>query len=295
MPWLQLSLELKPDRSQAAEELLLAHGALSITLQDGADQTLLEPGPGELPLWQRLQLTALFDADAETQSVALALKEAGYIDDVNQAEFVVLADQVWERAWMDRFQPMSFGQRLWIYPSHIQPPEDNNLVILRLDPGLAFGSGAHPTTALCLEWIDSADLRGQTVVDYGCGSGVLAIAAALCGAREVWCVDHDPQALLATRENAMANQVSERVMTCQPDELPRARADVVLANILAGVLKDLAQPLCGLLRSGGDLVMSGLLSEQADSVRGAYLNHIESWRQIDKGEWALTHGKRRSF
>ena len=291
MTWRQFSLAVPAAHCDAVEDLLLELGALAITLEDDADQPLLEPGPGETPLWERVRLHSLFDEHADLARVAEQLSRAGLVADPTTVHMRTIADQAWERAWMDRFQPMRFGRRLWIYPRHLQAPDDPEQLILRLDPGLAFGSGTHPTTALCLHWIDGADLRGAQVVDYGCGSGVLAIAAALCGAQRVWCVDHDPQALLATRENAVVNGVSERIITCAPEDLPAAAADAVLANILAGVLSQLAQPLCALMKPGASLVMSGMLREQVAAVQAAYAAQNLVWEVRHQEEWAMLLGR----
>lgn len=294
MPWLQLSVTVDAQHCEAVEELLLTRGALAITLEDNADQALLEPAPGELPLWSNVRLHSLFEAGAVLGPLADELCSANLLNDPTALEIKTVADQAWERAWMDRYQPMQFGRRLWIYPRHVPAPPDPAPVIIRLDPGLAFGSGTHPTTALCLNWIDSAGLNGAEVIDYGCGSGVLAIAAALCGARRVWCVDHDQQALQATRENADINGVSDRVMICTPDDLPAQGADVVLANILAGVLCRLSDTLTSLLKPQACVVMSGMLLEQAAAVRAAYTAAGMTWSEKRREDWALLVGCRRT-
>lgn len=270
MPWRQLSLALSGEHCEAAEDLLLEMGALALTLEDDGDQPLLEPGPGETPLWQQVHLHSLFVAEADLSPVTDALVAAGYVTDHTQVQVKTIADQVWERVWMDRYEPINCGQRLWIYPREWPQAVPSDRLVVRLDPGLAFGSGTHPTTALCLRWIDGAQLDGAQVVDYGCGSGILAIAAALCGAEKVWCVDHDPQALIATRENAEANGVADRVITCHPEALPAACADFVLANILAGVLTELSEPLLALMKPQAQLVMSGMLREQVPGVQAHY-------------------------
>ena len=186
--------------------------------------------------------------------------------------FEPLEDQVWERAWIEHFQPMAFGKRLWIYPSWAEVPDDGS-VVLRLDPGLAFGTGTHPTTALCLEWLDAQNMQGKTVIDYGCGSGILAIAALLLGAQSAIGYDNDPQALTATKDNAEQNHCAEKLqmkLVETKGETIREQADVVLANILAGPLRELAPLIAPLVKPGGDLVLSGILAEQAEEVMAAY-------------------------
>lgn len=292
MPWRQLSLKVAAAQTEAVEDLLLEMGAVALTLEDASGQPLLEPGPGETPLWAQVHLHSLFEADAELALVAHQLGEAGFVDDPTSLVMKTVEDQAWERVWMDRFKPMRFGERLWIYPRHHDAPESGDDRIVRLDPGLAFGSGTHPTTAMCLAWLDGADLSGKIVVDYGCGSGVLAIAAALCGAEKVWCVDHDEQALIATRENAEVNGVLDRVVTCHPDELPVASSDVVLANILAGILCELSPRLMALMKPQAQLVMSGMLHTQADDVQRHYADAHLNWQHQQLEDWTLLVGQR---
>ncbi len=296
MSWLQLVFESDRTRVPALEDALLEIGALSVTLQDSADEPVFEPGVGETPLWQATRVLALFEIATDATQAAIDTQVAGLIDALQQhiplpawrAE--QLQDQVWERAWMADFQPMRFGQRLWICPSWAEPPDPAG-VVLALDPGLAFGTGTHPTTALCLEWLDSQPLQDCTVIDYGCGSGILGIAALLLGARQVIAVDNDPQALIATRDNAERNHITpERLITCLPGQLPEnCVADVMVANILAGPLQSLAPLLTELTHRGGRIALSGILAEQAEAVAAAYrpafaLNPIarrEDWVRID--------------
>jgi len=273
-----------PEQVEAAEETLWALGAQSVTLLDAGDQPLLEPGPGETPLWPESTLEALLPDDLPEQDVLIALSAGQVISSPADVHFDELADRDWERAWMDRFQPMRFGDSIWICPSHTEPNADWPVVV-RLDPGLAFGTGTHPTTALCLEWMDAVEFTGKTVTDYGCGSGVLAVAAALKGATTVFAVDHDPQALTATHDNALRNGVSERIETALPGEAGDVRADVVLANILAGPLVELAERIADLVRPGGALVLSGILDEQADDVERAYKPLIGKARRISREGW----------
>jgi ribosomal protein L11 methyltransferase len=290
--WIQLTIRVDAARASAAEDVLFEMGAASVTLLDAADHPVHEPDPGETPLWPQVLVRGLFEAGLDRDGSSERLHSAGLIHSADAVDFEELAERDWERAWMDRFQPMRFGRDLWICPSHREPDPDWPLVI-RLDPGLAFGSGTHPTTALCLEWIDGQDLEGRRVIDYGCGSGILAIACALKGASRVIAIDHDPQALTATLDNARRNGVEHRITALLPDD-PASRqalnegADVILANILAAPLIDLAPGLIQALGPGGALVLSGILGEQAPLVTRAYadqllledLRHNEDWVRL---------------
>jgi ribosomal protein L11 methyltransferase len=295
--WLQLVFESDRTQAPALEDALLEIGALSVTLLDSADEPVFEPGVGETPLWQATRVLALFEAEAPAGTAALDNQTATLIAALQQhlppppwrAEH--LEDQAWERAWMADFQPMRFGRRLWICPSWAEAPDPTGIV-LALDPGLAFGTGTHPTTALCLEWLDSQELHDCVVVDYGCGSGILAIAALLLGASRAIAVDNDPQALVATRDNAERNGIApERLITCLPGQLPDdCRADVMVANILAGPLQTLAPLLTGLTRAGGRLALSGILAEQAEAVAAAYRPAFELQPPAISQEWVRIDG-----
>lgn len=269
MSWQQLVFASNREQAPDLEDALLELGALSVTLQDNADEPVLEPGVGERPLWQATRLVALYAAEADLDAVIDGLRERFAELPTWQVEAV--ADQAWERAWMDSFQPMRFGRRLWVCPSWAEPPEPD-AVVLALDPGLAFGTGTHPTTSLCLSWLDSLDLSGCSVLDYGCGSGILAIAALLLGAERAIAVDNDPQALLATRDNAERNGIApERLLTYTPEQLPAdTRVEVLVANILAGPLQTLAPLLAEKTLPGGKLALSGILVEQAEAVAACY-------------------------
>ena len=237
MPWLELSLTVRAEQQPRLEEALDDLGALSITLQDADaetpdEQAIFEPGVGELPLWPTITLNALFDADSDRRGLSEALGELLPWLEPDQLSFRDVGDEDWERAWMDQFKPMPFGRRLWIYPWNIEPPTADDIVVVRLDPGLAFGSGTHPTTALCLEWLDGLSLAGKHVIDYGCGSGILAIAALKLGAAQATGVDNDPQALLASADNAERNGVADRLALYLPDDFAAAANELVPAATL---------------------------------------------------------------
>lgn len=288
MPWLQLHLPSTADLADEVEDILLELGAVAVTLSDGADQPLLEPPPGAMPLWNETVVTALFEQTTNQDLLLIALTDRLGRAPVSH-RFETVDDQRWERAWMDDFHPMPFGERLWIVPSWAEPPAPD-AVNLRLDPGLAFGTGTHETTALCLNWLDGADVAGKTVLDFGCGSGVLAIAALLLGAERAIATDIDPQALLATQANAELNGVADRLHCCLPEQLPPGDYDLVLANILAGPLVELAPLLLLHCRPGGAIVLSGILQDQVDSVVEAYRHSVALNPVTLRGEWARVDG-----
>ncbi len=271
MAFLQLIFDVGAADPAPFEEALLAVGALSITLEDAADDPVLEPGPGMTPLWPQVRIKALFDEGTDPEDVRAALAAGTDVSRTLPAlRFEPLADRAWEREWLKDFRPMRFGRRLWICPGGQRPPHSSDDCLIELDPGLAFGTGTHPTTALCLDWLDGAWLAGQRVIDYGCGSGVLAIAALKLGASEAVATDIDPQALLATLDNAQRNGVDARLTVTLADALPLASADVVLANILAEPLHALAPTFAQLVVPGGRLVLSGILQTQAAAVAHRY-------------------------
>ena len=293
MPFLQLSLEIGAADPQAYEDLLLDVGALSITLQDAGDTPVLEPPPGATPLWPKVRISALFEASANMQAVRDRLS-ATFAGEALELRTEVLEDRPWEREWLKYFKPLRFGQRLWVCPDGQRPAcSDSQVppVYLDLDPGLAFGTGTHPTTALCLEWLDGADLRAKHVIDYGCGSGILAIAALKLGAASAVAIDIDPQALIATRDNAQRNGVAER-LTVAAAPPPSAVGDVLVANILAEPLEKLAAQFSALVPPGGQLVLSGLLSQQAATVAMRYRPWFDIRPVTLRDDWARLDGVR---
>jgi ribosomal protein L11 methyltransferase len=298
MPWLELSLTVRAEQQPRVEEALEELGSLSITLRDANaetpdEQAIFEPGVGELPLWPTITLNALFDADIDRRGLSEALNELLPWLEPDQLSFRDVADEDWERAWMDQFKPMSFGRRLWIYPWNIAPPDDDDVAIVQLDPGLAFGSGTHPTTALCLAWLDSLDLAGKRVIDYGCGSGILAIAALKLGAASAVGVDNDPQALTASADNAERNNVADRLALFLPEDFAGEAADVFVANILAGPLGELAPTFAALARPGAPFALSGILNGQQQELLERYAEWFEALRVDVLEDWVRISGRRR--
>lgn len=294
--WLQLSLEADEKGDFAVprlEEALQAVGAMAVTLQDAGDDPQLEPAPGATPLWRHTRVSGLFDARViRTAPLLQALRSHLQTDRLPSHRLEPLEDKDWIRAWMQDYHPMRFGRRLWICPSHRPLPEAADAVRVRLDPGLAFGTGTHPTTALCLRWLDAGPPSGQRMIDYGCGSGILAVAGALLGAETVWAVDIDPQALQATRDNARRNQMEQRIHTALPAALPEVQHDVLVANILAGPLMGLARRFAGLLRPGARLAMSGLLERHVEELRDTYRPWFDLRAEAAEDGWILLAGKR---
>jgi len=298
MSWLELSLTLRAAHQQHVETALEDLGALSITLQDADADTpderaIFEPGVGETPLWATVVLQALFDSQVDRAGLLHALTDLVPELSPEQVTFRDVAEQDWTRAWMDQFQPMRFGRRLWIYPWNVEPPADAAAAaIVSLDPGLAFGTGTHPTTALCLEWLDAADLSGKTLVDYGCGSGVLAIAALKLGCAHVLGIDNDEQAIVASRSNAERNAVSAQLDLHLPDAAPPLQADVLVANILAGPLHDLAPQFAAYLVPGGSLVISGVLESQESELLRRYAQWFGDLHVAGQDEWLRISAKK---
>ena len=293
--WQELHCTARKDQVESLEDWFFEAGALSVTLEDHADQPLLEPGPGETPLWDRVQVTALFAGDQDLRPV-LAAVPAELVTEAPQS-IVPVADREWTRVWEDQFQPMQMGKRLWICPSWTPPPEADAINLL-LDPGLAFGTGTHPTTAMCLRALDAASLEDTRIVDYGCGSGILGIAAALLGAQQVLGIDNDPQAITASLDNAMRNEVPTSQFSAHlpaASELDNWRysADWVVANILAGPLIELEPILTSMMAPKGRLLLAGLLAEQAEQVIATYASKVKLAIADRQEEWVLLAGEAR--
>ncbi|MES2859363.1 MAG: 50S ribosomal protein L11 methyltransferase [Pseudomonadota bacterium] len=303
MPYLQLSLPCTDDQQPRVERALEDVGALAVTLQDAHldavdEQAIFEPGVGEIPLWREMTLTALFDADADALALLAALDAFDPELDWSRARFETIEDQDWERAWLDQYRPMRFGQHTWIVPWNHDLPADaqaGDAVIVRLDPGLAFGSGTHPTTALCLQWLDSlaarGELQGREVLDFGCGSGILALAALKLGAARAVGVDNDPQALIATHDNAQRNGMTIEVF--MPQDEPPMMYPVVVANILATALDALADTLAARTAPGGRIAMSGILAGQEDELLQRYSAWFDELHVAREDDWIRIDGLRR--
>jgi len=305
MPFLQLTLHIATADPAPYEDALFAAGASAVSLTDAADNPILEPAPGAIPLWPTVIVTALFAGDANTQTILAAVTQR-LTQPLPPHHFESIEDRVWEREWLKDFKPMQFGKRLWICPGGMLPPPELLLAtttphsercLIQLDPGLAFGTGTHPTTALCLEWLDSADIKGKYIIDYGCGSGILAIAALKLGAREALGTDIDPQALLASRDNAERNQVSAQLKLRGCDfvethgDLPKP-TPLLLANILAGPLGELASLFAQLVTPGGQIVLSGILKGQASALALTYATWFDMDPPTYRDDWTRLTGTR---
>jgi ribosomal protein L11 methyltransferase len=300
MGWLQLALVADRDQADLLEAALENGGALAVTIDAAADgpgaELVLEPAPDATPLWRQVRITALFDDDPHGRMLAERAAVALGPQSLTPPLIEPLDDRPWERVWLEQATPMRFGERLWVCPVGQRPDSaavaDSEPVIIELDPGLAFGTGHHPTTALCLRWLDRIDLRDRVILDYGCGSGILAIAALKLGARQAIAVDHDQQALDASVDNALANGVLERLAVAHPDRLPPLAADVIAANILAGPLVELAPTLTGLAKPDARIGLSGILTHQADKVAAAYQSAFLLQPPESDGDWVLLEGRR---
>lgn len=298
MSWIQLKALISPKQADAMEESLMAAGACSVTYEDAKDQPVLEPALGTTPLWDATTITGLFTAD-EDMTLAHSIASNVFHHLTGEAlpsyRVEILENQDWTRTWMEHFKPMQFGSRLWICPSWQEAPEPG-AVNLSLDPGLAFGTGTHPTTALCLKWLDAQEhsLANKTVIDYGCGSGILGIAALLLGAEQVIGVDNDPQALIASKDNLLRNKLeADKLTTYLPDDLPSSQADIMLANILAQPLYELSERLSKLTKTGGKIVLSGILEEQAADLSRHYEHHFIMDDIIIEDGWARLTGTKK--
>lgn len=301
MPFLELSLPCTLAHEARLQNALDDVGALSVTLMDAHldapdEEAIFEPGVGETPLWQEMSLTALFPADAKPALVLMALEAFDPELDLSGAQFRTIEDQDWERAWMDQFKPMQFGRRTFIVPWNQELPDaarSADAAVVRLDPGLAFGTGTHPTTALCLEWLDALDLAGTRVLDFGCGSGILALAALKLGAHQAVAVDNDPQALVASTDNAERNDAGERLSVYLPGAEPQHVYPVVVANILASALDALAPLLASRVESGGRIALSGILRGQEPELVQRYTEWFDEVSVSTREDWVRISGVRR--
>ncbi|EPJ48413.1 MAG: ribosomal protein L11 methyltransferase [Osedax symbiont Rs1] len=297
MPWLQVKLEIEPSLADQFEDLLLTAGALSVTYQDCQDQPIYEPELGTTPLWSNTRITGLFEADHDMQAtedwLRLSVAQIQPAATFPQLSVEILEDKDWEREWMKSYKPMQFGKRLWVCPSWCDAP-DPTAVNLMLDPGLAFGTGTHPTTELCLRWLDSIDTQHKTVTDYGCGSGILGVAALLLGADSVLAVDIDSQALQATETNLARNKLtSERLSVYLPEDAPDLKTDILVANILSGPLVALAPAIAQRVKTNGLLALSGLLENQEEEIINAYSTWFVLQPAVALDGWIRISGSRK--
>lgn len=289
MAWHQISVASDKATASDISDFFSELGAVSVTFMSAESKPVYEPDIGETRIWEQTKTIALFELDASPEIVKTLLLQKFTEKTVHRWHAEILQDQTWERAWMEHFQPMQFADRLWVYPSG-QEQSIPGTVSLILDPGLAFGSGTHPTTALCLEWLAEHDVTGKTVIDFGCGSGILAVAAVLLGAKEAHAIDIDPQALTATQDNAQKNGVESQIKTYLPEEFIHFEAGIVLANILAKPLIELFGNISSLVQAQGQLVLSGILKEQANSVSTAYQAEFAMSTAVIQGDWCRLDG-----
>lgn len=297
MKWLQIHITVDQAQVEFTETLLSSLGAVSVTLDDAENQDLLEPLPGETPLWNKVIVTGIYAQEDEEQLDVTALEtfiRAQLPDAPIRSEF--LEDQVWERTWMDYYEPIQIGEKFWIVPEWLTPPEADAINI-KLDPGLAFGTGNHASTFLCLQWLGKTDLKDKIVIDFGCGSGILAVAALLLGAKKVYATDIDPQAVLATRQNAELNGVLDGLYVDLPEAFNQAfkskQADVLVANILAGPLMALAENFSQLVKPQAEFALAGVIEEQVEDVSQVYSQYFKILQVEQREEhWCRISGKR---
>lgn len=290
MPWIQIRINATAKTADKVSNMLLGRGAQAVTFMDAKDVPVYEPMPGETPLWGETEVMGLFDAETDP-APTIAFFQQIFGEDVGY-KVEQLEDKDWVREWMDHFHPMQFGERLWICPSWRDVPNPDAVNVM-LDPGLAFGTGTHPTTALCLQWLDGLDLAGKTVVDFGCGSGILGIAALKLGAARVIGIDIDPQAIQASRDNAERNGVADQIELYLPADQPQdVEADVVVANILAGPLRDLAPLIAGHGKASSLMALSGVLESQAPELETIYGQWFEMDPTAVKEEWCRLSGRK---
>ncbi|BAP37605.1 50S ribosomal protein L11 methyltransferase [Acinetobacter guillouiae] len=300
MKWLQIHITVEQAQVDFTETLLSSLGAVSVTLDDAENQDLLEPLPGETPLWNKVIVTGIY-AQEEGEDIDVTALETFIRTQLPtepmRSEF--LEDQVWERSWMDYYEPIQIGEKYWIVPEWIEPPEAD-AVNIKLDPGLAFGTGNHASTFLCLQWLGKTDVKDKVVIDYGCGSGILGVAALLLGAKKVYATDIDPQAVLATKQNAELNGVLENLYVGLPEEFnaefKNQQADILVANILAGPLMSLAKEFSTLIKSEGEFALAGVIEEQVTDVSSIYSEFFDIV-EVEKREetWCRISGSRKAI
>ena len=298
MKWLQIHITVDQAQVDFTETLLSSLGAVSVTLDDAENQDLLEPLPGETPLWNKVIVTGIYAQEDDEEEIDVAALETFIRAQLPEApirhEF--LEDQAWERTWMDAYEPIQISEKFWIVPEWMEAPEAD-AVNIKLDPGLAFGTGNHASTFLCLQWLGKTDVKDKIVIDYGCGSGILAVAALLLGAKYAYATDIDPQAVLATKQNAELNGVLDRLYVGLPEEfnteLGEQKADVFVANILAGPLMMLEPEFAKLVKPEAEFALAGVIEEQVADVTSIYSKHFDILEVEKRDEhWCRISGKR---
>ncbi len=291
MPWQQLKVTVPESSATLIENYFSESGAVSVTFMDSEDHPVFQLEPGSTPLWKHTEVVGLFEHDAPMTSIMENLRASL----VPQQDVPIVLEEVqdteWERVCMQDFKPMQFGKRIWICPSWETPPVPDAINIL-LDPGLAFGTGTHPTTALCLQWLDAQDVKDRIVIDYGCGSGILAIAAALLGARQVIAIDNDPQAIQASESNRDLNGIAEQQLSVHLPGGKHPQADILVANILSGPLEELTPIIAALVKPGGKLILSGVLTAQTQSLMNSYTPYFAMAEPVFLDEWVRAEGTR---
>ncbi|MFI3155368.1 MAG: 50S ribosomal protein L11 methyltransferase [Methylococcaceae bacterium] len=292
MPWHQITVITNEDLAPRLADFFDNLGAVSVTYMDAEDEPVYEPAIGETKIWSNTEVIALYELDADPTLIKTLTHAQYKAEQLRSWRHEIIEDQEWERAWMEYYHPMKFADKLWVCPTD-QEQHESGTVCLTLDPGLAFGTGTHPTTALCLEWLAGHDLSGKIVIDYGCGSGILAVAAILLEAKQAHAVDIDPQAITATQSNALKNKVQNKIACYLPEQFVPFQVDIVLANILAKPLIDMAEQISSLVAPGGQLVLSGILHEQAESVMSAYRPYVMFNVPVQQEDWIRLDGIRR--
>lgn len=292
MPWIELHITTSAKHANELSDQLTSLGAKAVTFKDGGNQPIYEPSHSTPRVWEETIVTGLFAFEYPLSSVITHLENDQKEGLITHFQLKEMADEDWVRASLDSFKPMKFGKRLWICPSWQTPPDQQGINII-LDPGLAFGTGTHPTTALCLEWLAENIHSEQWVIDYGCGSGILGIAALKLGAVEVAAVDHDPQALETAKENGIQNNLyPPNFTTFFPDELIKKQADLIIANILAKPLIELAETFAKLTKLNGKIILSGILKGHIEDVIDAYKPWYTMQQPVSKEEWVRLVGIR---
>jgi ribosomal protein L11 methyltransferase len=294
MAWWQLSVQCSADELEATEDCLLKLGAVSITLCDARDEPIYEPLPGDTPVWRHSIVTGMFEQNQSLEILYDQLLNLLPDHQVATARRSTLEDQNWERVHLQHFEPIRFADNLWVVPSWLVPP-DPTAINIQLDPGMAFGTGSHPTTALCLAWMANKKLNNQSVIDYGCGSGILSIAACKLGATQVFAVDIDPQAVDASLENARRNDINLDIMHIGlPSKIDIEQVDLLIANILSGPLIELLPKFADLIKPGGKILLSGILKTQLDDIKYAYRSYFDLDPESIREDWVRVTGTRKN-